>query len=76
VKGEEVATPSLSVISVSVEVPFAKVPLGPEAGAVNVTLSPPVRTPLVVTVTLSDDGKGLPLGALCGELLLAVMPTT
>lgn len=76
VKVEDLATPSVSVTSVSVAVPLAKVPLAPEAGAVNVTFSPAVKTPAVVTVAVRDDVNGLPLAALCAEPLTAVSPTT
>ncbi len=64
VKVDDLATPKLLVASVSVVVPLAKVPLGPEVGAVKVTLSPPVTTPFVVTVAANGAAKGLPPAAL------------
>ena len=68
--------PFESVISVSVAVPLTKLQLAPEAGAVNVTFSPLVRTPFEVTLTPSGAVNGLPEGALCGDPLVAAIPTT
>src|SRR5208283_4616275 len=73
---EDVAWPELLVMSVSVVLPLANVPLGPEVGAVNVTFSPPVPTPLVVTVAVSGRPNALPLTALCGEPLVVEIATT
>lgn len=60
----------------SVLVPLAKVPLAPEVGAVKVTFSPTVRTPLVVTVTVKGPANGLPTAALCDKAPVAVIVTT
>jgi hypothetical protein len=49
VKVEVVALPFASVTSVSVFVPFANVPLAPEAGAVNVTEAPATGFPYTST---------------------------
>jgi hypothetical protein len=72
---EDVATPSSLVKSVSVFVPFAKVPLAPEAGAVNVTFSPLIFAPLTVTVAVRGALNVLPFAALCDEPLLAAIAT-
>jgi hypothetical protein len=58
-----------------VAVPFEKVPLAPDAGAVNVTFSPLIGIPLKVTFTASGPLKLLPLAALCDEPLVALSPT-
>jgi hypothetical protein len=63
-------------MSVSVLVPLAKVPPGPEVGAVKVTFSPPVPIPLVVTVAVKGLENAVRLGAVCEEPLVALMPTT
>jgi hypothetical protein len=73
---EEVATPFVPVTSVSVLVPLAKVPLGPDAGAVNVTASPLVAIELEVTVALNGVENVFPTAPLCADPLVAVMPTT
>ena len=46
VKTGEVATPEVLAFTVAVIPPPAKVPLGPEVGALNVTLAPEIRLPL------------------------------
>ena len=62
--------------AVSVAVPFAKVPLAPEVGAANFTVSPAVAIAAVVTVTVKGAGNILPLAALCGVPLVVVIATT
>jgi hypothetical protein len=79
VNTEEVALPFASVVSVSMygvaTMPFAKVPLAPVAGAVNVTVAPGVGTPPVVTFATSGAANATLITALCGVPLVAVMPT-
>ena len=72
---EEVAMPLSLVMSVSVVLPLAKVPLAPEVGAVKVTISPSVRTPFVVTVAVRGEANGFPF-AVVSVVVDAVMPTT
>jgi len=57
VKVLEVARPFASVVSVSVPVPFANVPLAPEAGAVKVTIAPGTGFPPTST-TFATSGAG------------------
>lgn len=63
------------VVTIAVVSPPVNVPLAPDAGAVNVTLTPPVGTPPVVTVATSDKAKGVFTLALCGVPLVAVIVT-
>jgi hypothetical protein len=69
VKVEDVATPVLeSVVSVSVVCPFANVPLGPELGAVNVTVAPPTTLFLLSsTVAANGAANGVPMLVLCPD---------
>jgi hypothetical protein len=75
----EVATPLALVVAIVVFVPFAKVPLAPEAGAVNVTVTPltgiPSGDPLFVTVATSGANAVL-TAALCGVPLVAAIDST
>jgi hypothetical protein len=58
------------------EVVLEKVTLGPVVGAVNVTVTPLVGVPLVVTVATSATAK-VPFTAwLCGVPLVAVIDST
>jgi hypothetical protein len=76
VNTEEVTTPLELVVSVSVAVPLANVPLAPVAGAVKVTLTPLVGVPFVVTVAESVP-NGLPAGwGVVYPPLFAVIVTT
>jgi hypothetical protein len=61
----EVAMPFAPVVSVSVASPFAKVPLAPDAGAVNVTSTPAAGVPFEVTLATSGSAKASPNAALC-----------
>ena len=69
----DVATP-LTVVVVNELVPFANVPLAPEAGAVKVTDTPLSRFPLAsFTVATSGAAKAVEVMAVCGVPLVAVM---
>jgi hypothetical protein len=70
----EVATPLAFVVAVFT--PPAKVPLAPVAGAVNVTTTPLVGDPPVVTVATSGAANAALTAALCGVPLVAVIETT
>jgi hypothetical protein len=70
----EVATPLPFVVAVFT--PPAKVPPAPVAGAVNVTVTPLVGDPPVVTVATSGAAKAVPTFALCGVPLVAAIKTT
>jgi len=72
----EVALPVASVVSVSVAAPPAKVPLAPDAGAVNVTVAPLVGVPPVVTVATSGAANAMLTTALCPDPLVAAIATT
>lgn len=76
VKAEDVATPLEFVVSVSVAVPFANIPLAPVEGAVNVTLTPLVGAPLVVTVATNGAANALLTTALCDDPLVAAIDST
>src|SRR5580765_4454519 len=67
---DEVARPFESVTSDSVVLPFANVPLAPEAGAVKVTATPGTAVPLLATRTIRGVGNAAPTFALCWEPLL------
>jgi hypothetical protein len=70
----EVAMPFASVVSVSAVVPLAKVPLAPDAGAVNVTATPLAGfEPLSNTVALSGDANEVLTALLCGVPPVAVI---
>jgi hypothetical protein len=74
VNGEEVAIPLASVVSVSVVVELAKVPLAPVAGAVNVTDAPFTGFWLLsTTVATSGAPKGVLMVASCRDPLVAVI---
>jgi hypothetical protein len=75
VNTEEVATPIEFVVSVSVAVPLAKVPLAPDDGAVKVTEMPLAGEPFVVTVAESVP-NAVPTIALAVYPLTAVMFVT
>jgi hypothetical protein len=66
----------MSVVSVSVAVPLANVPLAPDDGAVNVTDTPLVGDPPVVTCTISDAANAVPPAVLCGLPLCNVIVST
>ena len=71
---EAVAMPFELVIDVVVLVALSlKVPLAPDNGAVNVTSTPLVGTPAVVTVATSGAAKLELITVLCGVPLVAVM---
>ena len=64
-KTREVATP-LELVT-AVVTPPAKLPLAPEAGATNVTVTPLTGLcPLSFTVTCSVEANAVLIGALCG----------
>jgi len=68
----DVATPEALVTAVLT--PPAKVPLGPEPGAVNVTVTPLTGLPLAsFTVATNGAAKGVVTAALCPEPLVAVI---
>jgi len=71
----EVATPLAFVVSVSEAMPLAKVPLTPDPGAVNVTVTPLVGVPPVVTVATSGAAKAAPTVALWEDPLVAAIST-
>ena len=74
VKMEEFATPLASLAAVVVAVPFAKVPLAPLPGAVNVTVTPLTALfPASFTVACSGVTNGVLIAALCGVPKVAVM---
>jgi hypothetical protein len=74
VKGGDAATPEVLVSRVAVIPPPAKVPLAPEAGALNVTLTPETGLPLAsFTVTTNGLLKAWVTGALCPPPEVAVM---
>jgi hypothetical protein len=69
-----VATPLLLVVAVALATPAAKLPLGPLAGAVNVTIAP--LTGLLFasfTVACSAVANAVLTVALCGVPAVAVM---
>jgi hypothetical protein len=71
----EVAMPFAPVVSVSVLVPLANVPVAPEpeAGAVKVTLMPLVGDPPVVTVACSAVANAVLTVASCGLPAVALI---
>ena len=74
VKIGEVAMPCELVVTVAVVVPPAKVPLGPLAGTVNVTLTPLRGLPLpFVTVATKGAANAVLICADCEPPLVAVM---
>jgi hypothetical protein len=77
VKAEEVATPLVLVVTVSVAVEFdANVPLAPDAGAVKVTVTPAVGFPPVVTVATSGLVNVVATAVLCPDPLVDAIATT
>ena len=67
----EVATPLALVVAVLLP---AKLPLAPDAGAVNVTVTPCTGLPpLSFTVATSGAANAVLMAALCGVPLLAVI---
>jgi hypothetical protein len=66
VKVEDVATPLEFVVAVVVAVPLANVPLAPKVGAVNVTVTPLVGAPPVVTMAVRGAANGVLTVVLCG----------
>src|SRR5215831_19877269 len=75
VKGDDVACPLASVVSISVVVWFEKVPLAPELGAANVTGIPLIGLPrLSTTVATSGEPKALLTVARCGVPPVANTP--
>jgi hypothetical protein len=72
----EVATPLAFVVSVSVFVPFPKVPLAPEIGAVNVMDAPLTGEPPWVTVAVRGSANGVLTVVLCRPPLVAVIEMT
>src|ERR1700683_952260 len=74
VNADEVATPLALVISVSVAVPpVMKAPLGPDSGAVKVTVAPASGDPPEVSVATSGAANADPTVALGGVPLAAVI---
>ena len=68
----DVATPLLFVVAVFT--PPAKLPLAPDAGAVNVTVTPCTGLPpLSFTVATSGAANAVLIAALCGVPLVAVI---
>jgi hypothetical protein len=76
VKVGEVAMPLALVVAVAVLLPPVNVPLAPEAGAVNVTTTPLVPVPPVVTVATSGSANAVLTVALCAVPLVAVIVST
>jgi len=74
VNAVEVATPAVFVVSISVTVVFAKVPLAPVAGAVNVTIAPLTGFwPLSKTVATRGAANAALTAAVCGVPLVATI---
>jgi hypothetical protein len=70
----EVATPLAVVVAVVVFVPFAKVPVAPVVGAVNVTVAPLTGFEFLSnTVAARGSAKAVSTVALCGVPLVAVI---
>jgi hypothetical protein len=72
----EAATPRLSVVAVAVLTPPVKVPLAPDVGAVNVTVTPLVGDPPVVTHASRRAVNAPPTGVLCPDPLSTAIDTT
>jgi hypothetical protein len=71
---DDVALPFASVVSVSVFVPFANVPDGADAGAVNVTDAPLTGFPSTsVTLATRGSANAVLTTALCGVPLVAAI---
>jgi hypothetical protein len=70
----EIATPVALVVSVSVVIPFAKVPLAEVLGALNVTATPLTGFKLLSrTVAAKGAANVVLIAALCGVPLVAVI---
>jgi hypothetical protein len=76
VKVDEVASPLAFVVSVSVFVPLPNLPLAPEEGAVNVTETPLVGVPFVVTSATKGFANAVPTVALCPDPVDTAMTGT
>src|SRR5208283_2187284 len=74
-KFEEVATPLVLVVSVSVFVEFdAKIPLAPDEGAVNVTDTPLTGLPYMSSTVAISGSPNIPLSSVsCSEPLVAAI---
>jgi len=59
------ATPLASVIAVAMFVPFENVPLAPDVGAANVTVTPLTSDPFEVTEAASWVTNGVPTTVFC-----------
>src|SRR5580704_253197 len=68
----ELATPLAFVVSVSVLVPLANVPLAPVAGAVKVTVAPLIGFWPLSTVAARGAANAVPTAALCWEAVTGV----
>ena len=73
VKVGAVALPLVSVVTFTLVNPPVKVPLAPEAGAVNVTTTPLTPVPFAETIATSGWAKAVLMFALCGVPLLALI---
>ena len=69
----EIATPDALVSAVAVLPPPANDPLGPVAGAVNVTGVPTTGLPPIVTVAIRGPANAVFVAALCGVPPVAVI---
>jgi hypothetical protein len=69
----EVTTPLASVVSVSVLVPPANVPLAPVGGAVKVTNAPLTGDPPIITVATSGAANAVLTAVLCGVPLVGAI---
>src|SRR5208282_722076 len=69
----EMATPLALVVSVSVLVPPANVPLAPVAGAVKVTKAPLTGDPPIVTVAINGAKNAVLTAVLCGVPLVGAI---
>lgn len=66
-------TPLVLVVSVSVFVPFANMPLAPDDGAVKITNAPLTGCPPIVTVAIRGAANVVLTCALCGVPLVAAI---
>jgi hypothetical protein len=67
---DEVAKPLELVVSISIDVPFANVPVAPVVGAVNVTTTPLTGFELLSSTTAtSGDANAVLIAEFCGEPL-------
>ena len=72
----EAATPLLSVIAVAVFAPPVNVPPAPDVGAANVTVTPLVGDPPVVTKANRRVANAVPAEVLCPDPLRTAIDTT